>query len=70
VTLQKPVPLCHKREIVVVQGTETAEQKRRIYKELLKQINKARVASEAVAIRKLRSGDMIITMEDEQACTS
>jgi len=70
VTPQKPVPLRHKLEIVVVRGTEIAEQKIRTYKELLEQVNKARVASEAVAIRKLGSGDIMITMEDEQAHTS
>ena len=70
VTPQKPVPLRHKREIVVVRGTETAEQKRRTFKELLEQMNKAGAAGEAVAIRKLGSGDMMITMEDERARTS
>jgi len=33
-------------------------------------MNKAGVAGEAVAICKLGSGDMMITMEDEQARTS
>jgi len=33
-------------------------------------MNKAGAASEAVAIRKLGSGNMIITMEDERARTS
>jgi hypothetical protein len=33
-------------------------------------VNKARVVSEAVAIRKLAIGDMMLTIEDEQACTS
>jgi hypothetical protein len=70
VTPQKPVPLRHKREIVVVQGFETIEEKRRTYKELLQQVNKAGVASEAVAICKLATGDMMLTMEDKQACTS
>jgi hypothetical protein len=70
VTSQKPVPLRHKREIVVVRGTETEEQKRRTYKELLEQLNKAGVAGEAVAIRKLGSGDMMLTMDDERARTS
>ena len=69
-TLQKPVPLRHKREIVIIQGDETAEQKRRTYKELLEQMNKAGVAGEAVAVRKLQTRDMMMTMEDEQACTS
>ena len=62
--------MCHKREIVVVRGTEIEEQKRRTYKELLEQLNRAGVAGEAVAIRKLGSGDMMLTMDDEQARTS
>jgi len=33
-------------------------------------MNKAGVASEAVAICKLGSSNMIITIKDEQACTS
>jgi hypothetical protein len=70
VTPPKPVPIRHKREIVAVRGTETAEQKRRTYKELLEQLNKAGVAGVAVAIRQLGSGDMMLTMEDEQARTS
>jgi hypothetical protein len=69
-TLQKPVLSRHKREIVVVQGTETVDQKRRTYKELLQQVNKARVVGKAVAIRKLRSSNMMLTMEDKQACVS
>ena len=60
----------HKREIVVVRDTEIEEQKRRTYKELLEQLNKVGVASEAVAIHKLGSGDMMLTMDDEQARTS
>jgi hypothetical protein len=47
-----------------------SEQKKRTYKELLEQLNKARVAGEAVAIRKLSSGNMMLTIEDEQACTN
>ena len=35
VTPQKLVPRRHKREIVVIQGFETIEEKRRTYKELL-----------------------------------
>jgi hypothetical protein len=62
--------LRYKREIVVVQGFETIEEKRRTYKELLQQVNKARVVGEAVAIRKLATGDMMLTIKDKQACTS
>ena len=70
VTPQKAVPLRHKREVVIVQGKETADQKRRTYKELLEQLNSAGVAGAAVAVRQLGSGDMILTMEDEHARTS
>ena len=70
VTPQKPVPARHKREIIVVRGTETPEQKARSYKELLEQLNKLGNAGEAVAIRQLPSSDMILTMEDEQARTN
>jgi hypothetical protein len=35
VTLQKPVPVRHKREIIIVQGNESTNQKNRSYKELL-----------------------------------
>jgi hypothetical protein len=62
--------LRYKREIVVVQGFETIKEKRRTYKELLQQVNEAGVAGEAVAIRKLATGDMMLTIEDKQACTS
>ena len=70
VTLQKLIPLRHKWEIVVVRGFETLEEKRRTYKELLKQVNQAGVAGKAVAIRKLATGNMMLIIEDEQACTS
>jgi len=46
------------------------EQKRRTFKELLEQINKAGAASKAVAICKLGSSNIIITIKDERACTS
>ena len=64
------MPLRHKKEIVIVRGDETAKQKRRTYKELLEQMNKAKVVKEAIAIRKLQTSNMIMTMEDEQARTS
>jgi hypothetical protein len=70
VTPQKPVPARHKREIIVVRGAETPEQKARSYKELLEQLNKTGVIGEVVAIRQLPGGDMTLTMEDEQARTS
>jgi hypothetical protein len=67
---QKPVPARHKREIIVVRGTETSEEKARSYKELLEQLNSLGNAGEAVAIRRLPTGDMTLTMEDEQARTN
>jgi hypothetical protein len=70
IILQKPVPARHKQEIIVVQGTETAEEKARNYKELLEQLNNIGNTEEAVAIRKLPSRDITFTIEDEQACTS
>jgi len=69
-TSQKPVLTRYKRKIVVVQGTETTKQKQRTYKELLKQVNRAGVTSSTVAIHKLATGDMMLTMEDKLACTS
>jgi prophage tail gpP-like protein len=68
VTLQKLVLLCYKRKIVVVQGTETVEQKRRIYKELFKQINKARVTDKAIAICKLKNSNIILIINNKQVC--
>jgi hypothetical protein len=70
VTLQKQIPLRHKQEIVVIQGFELLEEKRRTYKKLLKQVNQTGVASKAVAIRKLALGNIMLTIEDKQACTS
>src|SRR6266487_3594638 len=62
VTPQKPVPARHKREIIVIQGAETPEQKARSYKELLEQLNKTGVIGEVVAIRQLPGGDMTLTI--------
>jgi len=70
VTPQKPVLTRHKHEIIVVQGTETTKQKQRTYKELLEQVNSARVISSVVAIHKLATKDIMLTLEDELACTS
>jgi hypothetical protein len=73
-TLQyKHILTRHKREIIVVQGTELIQQKNRLYKELIEQLNASRAgtgAGEAVAIRQLPSRDMVLTMADEKACTS
>ena len=73
----KHIPTRHKREIIVVRGTETVPQKNWLYKELIEQLNASGTGSragtgtgEAVAIRRLPSGDMVVTMADEKACTS
>jgi hypothetical protein len=66
---QKPVPARHKREIVVVRGKESNKQKNRTYKEIIEQ-NEKGVAGEAVAVRRLPSGDMVLAMDSEQARTS
>jgi hypothetical protein len=69
----------HKREIIVVRGTESIQQKSRSYKELIEQLNASGAgtgtgartgAGDAVAIHWLPSGDMVLTMADEKACTS
>jgi hypothetical protein len=75
----KHIPTRHKREIIVVRGTETVQQKNRTYKELIEQLNASGTGTgsgartgtgEAVAIRRLPSGDMVVTMADEKARTS
>jgi hypothetical protein len=54
----KHIPTCHKREIIVVRGTESIPQKMRSYKELVEQLNaswdgtKRGEAGEVVAIRR------------------
>jgi uncharacterized protein YbcV (DUF1398 family) len=55
---------------MVVQGTETTKQKQRTYKELLKQVNRAGVISNVIAIHKLATRDIILTIEDKLAYTS
>ena len=71
----------HKCEIIVVRGTETVQQKNRTYKELIEQLNALGMGTgsrtgtrtgtgEAVAIRWLPSGDIVVTMADEKARTS
>ena len=67
-TLQKPVPVQHKQEIIVVQSTESPEEKARSYKELLEQLNSLRNTEEAVAIRRLPTSNINLTIEDKLAC--
>jgi hypothetical protein len=45
-------------------------QKNRTYKEIIKQLNGKGTAGEAIAVRQLPSGDMVLAMESEQARTS
>ena len=66
----KPVLVRHKCEIIVIQGEETIVQKACSYKELIEQLNDTRVAGRAAAVCQLPSRDLIITIEDEQACSS
>ena len=63
--LQKHVPTRYKREIIVEPGQESPQQASQSYKELIEQLNSQGVAGQAVAIRRLQSRDLIITMEDE-----
>jgi hypothetical protein len=49
-TLEKLVLVYYKREIVVVQSTEITKQKKKTYKKLLEQLNKAKVTSIVIAI--------------------
>ena len=79
-TLQyKHIPMRHKRKIIVVQGTESIQQKNQLYKELIEQLNASGAragtragagARDTVAIRQLPRGDIVLTMADEKACTS
>ena len=69
-TLQKQIPLRYKQEIVVIQGFELLKEKRRTYKELLKQVNQARVTSKVIAICKLALSNIMLTIKDKQAYTS
>ena len=68
--LLKLVLTCYKREIIVVYGKETNLQKIRLYKEIIKQVNKKDIASKAVVVYKLLSKDMVLAIDNEQACTS
>ncbi len=64
---QKPVPSRHNREIIIERGSETLMQRERSHKELIEQANKASTSRDAVVVRRLPSGNIVITMEDEQA---
>jgi hypothetical protein len=66
-TTAKPVPAQHKREIIVFRGKEDQQKLDRTGKELTEQLNSTGVAGEVVATRRLPSGDLVLTMEDEKA---
>ena len=68
--LSKLVLTRYKCEIIVVCGKETNPQKIRLYKEIIEQVNKKDITSEAVAVRRLPSKDMVLAMDSKQACTS
>ena len=69
-TLAKLVLVCYKHKIVIIQSTKTAKQKRRTYKELLEQVNKVKAISKVVAICKLTLKDIVLIIDNKQACTS
>ena len=64
------MPVQHKHKIIAICGKETTVQKTRSYKELVEQLNNTGVAGRAAAVHQLPSRDLIITIEDEQACSS
>ena len=73
-TLQnKHILTRHKCKIIVVQGKELELQKKRLYKELIEQLNKSwdrtrwGEAGDIVAICQLPSNDIVITMADKKA---
>jgi hypothetical protein len=67
----KPVPARHKREIIATRGVETAEQAQRTGKELVEQLNSAGadIGGQVVAARRLPSGDIVLTTDEEQTRT-
>ena len=68
--LTKPVPVQHKHEIIAIQDKETTVQKTCSYKEMAEQLNNIGIAGRAAAVCQLPSRDLIITIEDKQACGS
>jgi hypothetical protein len=67
----KPVPARHKREIIATRGAETTEQAQRTGKELVEQLNSAGtdIGGQIVAARRLPSGDIVLTTDEEQTRT-
>jgi hypothetical protein len=63
--VEKPVPARHRREITVTKGKETPSQTLRTNKEIIEQLNASGVEGEVVAARRLQSGDMVLTTDDE-----
>jgi len=66
---EKHIPLRHTREIILVRGQETEQQKARTYKELLDGVNRHIGTGKAIAIRTLGSGDMTMALEDTETRT-
>ena len=68
--LLKLVLTRYKREIIVIHSKETNLQKIRLYKEIIKQVNKKDIASKAIAVYKLLSKDIVLAIDSKQAYTS
>jgi hypothetical protein len=60
----------YKREIIVVYSKETNPQKIKLYKEIIKQVNKKDIASKAVVVYRLLSKEIVLAIDSKQACTS
>ena len=67
----KPILAQYKREIIATRGVETIEQAQRIGKELVEQLNSARadIGGQVVAAQRLLSGDIVLTIDEEQTYT-
>jgi hypothetical protein len=62
----RSVPARHKREITIARGEETPAQAQRTGKELTEQLNSSGMLGQVVAVRKLPSGDSLITLDTEE----
>jgi hypothetical protein len=62
----KPVPSQHKREITVTRGEETSAELAQSNKEIIEQLNAVASSGEAVALRRLPSGDILLTLDNEE----
>ena len=66
---EKSIPLRHTREVILVRGQETKQQKARTYKELLDGVNRHIGTGKAIAICMLGSGDITMALEDADTRT-